>query len=370
MNGRLGSESKFSFDCQIGKPMADPLLEQPWKYSFFQAVRLLQQRYGRGHRVGDVGKFVTEPIRFRPDTALSFSASDIVAIAPWGDRDKSDPCYEVKVTFMGLYGVTSPLPSFYSEEVLWNETADDQDLAKEFLDLVHHRLLSLLYRAWEKYRYSIQFSEHPRDRVTMRFLGLVGLATPEVENHVGLSGHHWLKFAGLLTQQPRSASGLESVLQHWLRVGRVSIRQCTGGWVDIHRGQQIQLGKKNHRLGQSTILGRQILSPASRISIHIGTVSYLTLNAFLPDKPLFHRLVALIRFFLKEWIETELIWEINSVSIPPLVLGKCSREETPRLGWNTWLGRGPMTENKKISFNAVAYSAWQRQADLTKADAA
>lgn len=353
-----------------GNKMADLLLEEPWNYSFFQAVRMLQQRYGQGRRIGDVGEFAKEIIRFKPDTALSFAAADVVAISPLGEIDAGPMCFEVKVAFLGLYGVTSPLPSFYSEEILWNENADEKDLAKEFLDLVHHRLISLLYRAWEKYRYPIQFSETPHDIVTTRMVGLVGLAIPEVRKQSGLPSTQWLRFAGLLSQQPRSASGLESVLRHWLKIPTVTVRQCTGGWVDIHYSQQIQLGKKNNQLGKTTIVGRQILSPASSIAIHMGPVSFPTLHRFLPHGESFHRLVAIIRFYLKDWIDPELIWEIDGVSIPSLTLGRAPIGSETRLGWNTWLRKEPIIEKKHVSFKAFNYSVWQQRADRANTVAA
>ena len=61
---------------------------------------------------------------------------------------------------MGLYGPSSPLPNHYTEDVLW--ASADEDAARSFLDLFNHRLISLVFRAWEKYRQPFRFAQSGR----------------------------------------------------------------------------------------------------------------------------------------------------------------------------------------------------------------
>ena len=61
---------------------------------------------------------------------------------------------------MGLTGPSGVLPRHYSE-LLYKIQRDAKGLEKhalrDWLDCFNHRLVSLFYRAWEKYRFTIPF---------------------------------------------------------------------------------------------------------------------------------------------------------------------------------------------------------------------
>ncbi|MBW4964505.1 type VI secretion system baseplate subunit TssG, partial [Sulfitobacter sp. CW3] len=79
----------------------DTLLANGRDYAFFQALRLLRLRFADDHAFSD-------GVRVRPGLGLGFPESDILAI----DQDASGR-YHLQASFFGLYGVTSPLPTFY-----------------------------------------------------------------------------------------------------------------------------------------------------------------------------------------------------------------------------------------------------------------
>src|SRR5690606_8343348 len=119
----------------------------PNSFSFFQAVRILQA--ARPDREG-VGRFVDpsrEVVRFGAHRGIGFPASEIQTLEADGDRP-----LRMRVNFMGLIGPMGVLPHHYT--LLASERSRTKDSAYgEFLDLFHHRLISLFYRAWEKSRF-------------------------------------------------------------------------------------------------------------------------------------------------------------------------------------------------------------------------
>ncbi len=62
---------------------------------------------------------------------------------------------EVYVNFMGLTGPSGALPRHYTELVMQRSRLKDVAI-REFFDLFNHRLITLNYKAWEKYQFSIQ----------------------------------------------------------------------------------------------------------------------------------------------------------------------------------------------------------------------
>ena len=86
------------------------LLKGAPRFSFFQAVRLLQAVYRDAPRVGRQGPVDRERIRFRPVLDFAFASSDVAAIRETELEDGSTGV-EVLTTFLSLYGTASPLPT-------------------------------------------------------------------------------------------------------------------------------------------------------------------------------------------------------------------------------------------------------------------
>ncbi|WP_416359359.1 type VI secretion system baseplate subunit TssG, partial [Acinetobacter baumannii] len=49
----------------------------------------------------------------------------------------------VRVTFMGLYGVESPLPTHYSDDIA--QRREGVEATEDFLDIFNHRLIAQYY---------------------------------------------------------------------------------------------------------------------------------------------------------------------------------------------------------------------------------
>ena len=155
------------------------LFREGYLFDFFQAVRLLQLQSqqtsatgvppgatpdaSRGP-VGRDGEPGREIVRFRTHQSLTFPTSEIERLGPHGParrttpeaehRPAEDAPPEMFVNFMGLTGPNGVLPRHYTQLVL-QQMRDGADTVADFFDLFNHRLISLFYRAWEKYRAAI-----------------------------------------------------------------------------------------------------------------------------------------------------------------------------------------------------------------------
>jgi len=206
--------------------LLEQLRSNPRAFSFVQAVRLLRQAHG-GADTARAERFLRERLRVRSLLSLGFPATDLTELEDLPPREgESGPDqdrFRLTATFLGLYGPSSPLPTFYTEELL-DEQSDDRSVSRDFLDVVGDGFFTLFFLAWTRHRLSLKAWEE-RDAATMeRLFSLVGLGDPEVRNVFSTPGL-MLRSAGLLTQFPRSAVGLRGLMAD--RAGApVTVVQC------------------------------------------------------------------------------------------------------------------------------------------------
>src|SRR4051794_27947547 len=130
------------------KPVDRLLFEEPYRFDFFQAVRLLERIYPAKKPVGQEASPSAEPVRFRSRVALDFPASEIHEIREPADDEGN---LEMLVNFMGMVGIAGTLPTPYTELVVDRVRHRDTALWS-FLDMFTHRAVSMFFRAWAKYR--------------------------------------------------------------------------------------------------------------------------------------------------------------------------------------------------------------------------
>lgn len=330
------------------------LLENPYDFSFFQAVQLLQ-RYVGGARLGTAEPASKELLRLRPTVSLTFPTADLLGIEAVDASSGAEQRYRVTTSFLGLYASDSPLPTFYTEDLIWKES--DQRAVREFLDIFHHRALSLLYRTWEKYRYSIQFKHRGKDEFSRRVFSFVGLGDWSLIDNTGLPSVRLLRFAGLITQRPHSASALIGILKDYFSLESIQIEQCVGRWVRIGQEQRNRLGLGSCTLGVDCSIGERVRDRAGKFRVRVGPLTLQNYLRFLPDSPDYAAMVNLIRLYAPDRLDFDIEVSLLAEETPPLRLDGGSPQ---RLGWTSWIPsprqnpsvvhRQPAVQSPKVNF--------------------
>jgi type VI secretion system protein ImpH len=309
------------------------LAARPTAFGFFQAVHLLERL--RPEREG-VGRYVDpseEVVRFGVHRSIAFPASEIQTLTLSADGPA-----QMRVNFMGLIGPSGVLPYHYT--LLGTDRTRGRESAyADFLDLFHHRILSLFYRAWRKNRVSATVGTG-EDRLREHVLDLVGMGLPELRANLPFEENALAFYAGLLAPQQRSAVGLEQILEDYFDVP-VEVRQFEGGWYALPEPDLCELNDDegygaSSRLGGGAVVGDEIWDPQSRVRIRIGPLPLEGYQRFLPTGDAYERLRELTRFYGNDEFEFELQPVLAAQEVPGCVLGRDDGPPQP-LGWSTWI---------------------------------
>lgn len=302
---------------------AEPLqavLGRPWNYAFVDLIARLEAARPQSASLGHLGPPDREAVRLRPVLDLAFPTADVASVEPRGEAEAVRGPWLVETTFLGLYGESSPLPTYVTEELLGKEPNPGRD----FIDIINHRLLSLAYRVLCKYRLT-------RRAELMRDAGRLMGMEPEHR-----TSRRLMPFIGLLSQQPRSAGALGAVLSAAFGGVPVEVDQCVPRWTSLPADRLARLGQENCTLGGDCILGQRIFTRTSTFAILVGPVDAEIFHDFLPGGRAMESLEELVAEFNVERLDHEVEVAVRGDALEPTALGGGSR-----LGWDTRLVGDP-----------------------------
>jgi type VI secretion system protein ImpH len=327
------------------RPARDPLigrlLADPGDADFHRAVHLLQASVQGSAAVGRQGPIAREAVKFRASLDLAFHNADVSTI-----EERGDSSFEVTGNFLGLYGTVSPLPAYYTENLLHN---DESALERGFIDIFHHRLYSLFHRCWERMRIDLEYRGDGSDSFSRKLLGLAGLRYQDLAADRLTSPGRLLALAGPLSREARSVSQIEAVVKAWFPDVPIEIEPCLGSWLAIPNDQQNRLGRANCRLGQDFSLGNLVFDRACSFGVSIGPVPLETCLRFLPSGDLMGELREVIDELNVDALDYRVDLHIIPAEVPRLCLEGLFSSDQTRLGWTTWLGERP-EHTEPISF--------------------
>jgi type VI secretion system protein ImpH len=345
-------------------PLEDTLRAEPYRFGFFQAVRVLERLFPHRGPVGQDAVPGNEIARFHSHLSLVFPPSEIVDFTI---DDSQTP--HVTVAFLGLTGPSGALPRHYTELLLERARVKDFTL-REFLDLFNHRLISLFYRAWEKNRHwtgferaELEAREHlaadprryrayvlddrpRRDLFSQCLLDLAGLGTralryrlsnlEELEPRTAVADETLRFYAGLLSQQHRSAVALEGLLRDYFEL-HATVQQFRGQWLYLEPENQTCLVEGgNVQLGTNVIAGERFWDSQGRFRVQLGPLDYRQFCDFLPCGTAFRPLAHLARLYGGQQFDIDVQVVLLAAEVPWCALTS-SAEGGARLGWNTWI---------------------------------
>ncbi len=315
----------------LEKNRLEPLSQRPHEHGFYHVLRLLEALYRERPRLGRSRRPADDPVRLSQEVAMTFESASLTSFKTGVDGAP----HQLAVRLFGLLGPNGPLPLHLTEYVLARRRDHRDDTFEKFLNIFHHRMLSLFYRAWANNEPTVGRDRPGEDQFSAYIGPLLGLGGAPSKKTNDIPNETKYYYCGLLAAQTKCAHGLSSFITDYFKVPS-RIEEFIGEWISLPEQYICRLGRDriNGTLGESVLLGSKVWSSQHKFRIHIGPLSLEEYRRFLPAGDRINRLVQLVR----NYIGDELAWDVR------LILKK---EEVPaagfngrtRLGWTAWSGR-------------------------------
>ncbi len=313
------------------------LRAQPFQFDFFQLLRMLECAHKDKPRFGQSLRPIDDPVRLSQTPALQFAPSSLARYEP-GD-DERPP--RLGVHFFGLLGSNGPLPLHLTEYIYDRQHNWDDPSFARFLDIFHHRMLSLFYRAWAATQPAVQHDRPDDDRYAMYVGALFGLGMPALRGRDSVPDRAKLYQAGRLSGLTRNAEGLQALLQGFFHLP-FAVMSFIAEWMPLPPDCQCRLGAspQTGTLGTSVLIGSHVWQCQHKFRLIVGPIGFQDYRRLLPGSSTLQRLVDLVR----QYVGDEHTWDLQLIlkkeELPAFRLGASGG-----LGWTSWLAGAALHGN-------------------------
>jgi type VI secretion system protein ImpH len=300
-------------------------IEEPFRFDFFAAMRLLERSHKDRPRIGDSASLRDEYVMLGQDPYMDFPASNLSKV-----ESLPDGRLRVYVKFLGLLGPQGALPLATTEEVYsWWLMRDDA--FPRFLDLLNHRFLQLFFRAWADARPIAQHDRPDADRFKTYIGAVIGTGSRPYQDLDTVPDAAKMAFAGLIGSQAKGASRLRSCIAGLFGVA-VEIDEFVGSHLVIEESERSFIGRSNSSLGIDLLMGASVFSVQDKFRIRIFTRNMAQYVGFLPTGGRCEPLADLVFFYVGDQLDYEVELAIPAGEVEPVRLGAAGQ-----LGWTSWM---------------------------------
>ena len=301
----------------------------PWHYGFTALLR----RIGADPRIDPIGtarRPQAEPFRLGQAPSLAFAPREIAEVKQANGRLK------LRLLGLGMLGPNGPLPIHVTEIAREREQNRRDATLVNFLDIFHHRYLTLLYRAWAEAQAAAGLDRPNDEQFSFYIASLAGHAPVQI-GHPPLPAHARLAASAHRVREASNPDGLRATLVHYFGVP-VVIQEYVFHWIGLAPESHSYLGKPGEpsTMGRGAVLGAMVPDRQHRFRIVLGPLELDAYLRFTPQGEDLTKLVECVKEFVGHGFQWELELQIKPQSAPPAVLGG-----SQQLGWSGWLGQSP-----------------------------
>lgn len=328
------------------------LFEQPQRFQFFQAVRLIKLWLRRGQP----GRQLEDVLRFKNSVSLAFPASQIEALTIETDAADAPPRrIHLTPAFMGLLGVHGLLPYDYTETIAAQIRYDKNEGGRAFFDTFSQRSMTLFYRAWENSRVEYRVDADGGDAFLPLQLALAGKypcrpnGRPPKSADGDIAAEVAARYAALIRHRPLPSDVIAAVLTEYFGLP-FRLEGFVGAWETQPRQQQTQLGLRNCQLGVDTMAGPRYWRRDLCARLWIGPLSRADFDRFLPLGSGGKALKAVLALFAVATVRFDVRLILQAAQIAPAAL-----DGRAPLGHGAFLLSGPTPADRHVSLYHIQF---------------
>jgi len=235
----------------------------------------------------------------------------------------------VRITFMGLYGVESPLPTHYIDDI--TQRREGYEATADFLDIFNHRLIAQYYRIWRKYSYPATFEEGGKDNTSQYLLGLAGLGINGCTDNIATPASRFLALLPVMLLPGRTAEGMASLVR--------LLAPNTQAKVWHHDKRRVPLKKlltmsvsQPVTLTNRPVMGSYATDVNSQVLMHLTTTDPAEVQGWLPGGELHTDLMALLHVYLGARLDVRLQLCVDRTLLPDATMSSKPNAGAVQLG--------------------------------------
>jgi type VI secretion system protein ImpH len=297
--------------------LSDRLQKEYHQFNFFQAVSLIEEFF---QNQGVRNPIDTGKIRFVPDPSISFPPNDIAGIR------EGRGMFVMMLSFMGLVGVTSPLPVYFSEYL--SRRQEQAPPLYNFLTIFNHRFHALFYKSWKKYHFIKSFTNDGSDLFTKN----IGKLTGGTSEAMSKEQMRLLAYCGILAGLRRGPAALESMLSNYFSNIPVRIEQFFPRWAPLKEKTQVGI---DSRLGMTALCGTTFYDVSGKFRVVVGPLKREIFETYLNGSENIKTMQSIIRSYITDPLDFDIEVQLQSMELVPVCLGW----DNSRLGTTSSLGK-------------------------------
>ena len=294
--------------------------------NFYRFCQLLEQGQPDNPVVGSTWQMHHEPVRFRPHPGMGFPASEIRSFEA---AEYPHLPSTVRITFMGLYGVESPLPTHYIDDI--TQRREGYEATADFLDIFNHRLIAQYYRIWRKYSYPATFEEGGKDKTSQYLLGLAGLGIDGCAQNIATPASRFLALLPAMLLPGRTAEGMASLVRLLAPGTQAKIWHHDKRRVPLKTPLTMSV-RQPVILTNRPVMGNYATDVNSQVLMRLTTSDPAEVQGWLPGGELHTDLMALLHVYLGSRLDVRLQLCVDRSLLPDVTMSSKPQTGAVQLG--------------------------------------
>lgn len=295
--------------------------------NFYRFCQLLEQWNPHMPCPGSQQSPRYDVIRFRPHPGMGFPAGELKSAEYHPEQTTFPPT--VRITFMGLYGVESPLPTTYLDDI--TQRQEGSDVAAEFLDIFNHRLIAQFYRIWRKYSYPATFRPGGTDETSQYLLGLTGLGIRGCATQTGTPVSRFLALLGIMRMPTRTQEDIAALVYLLSPTTKVTVTPHDKRVILLDKALTMR-SRQPVSLYSRPVMGQSAVDVNSQVLITLTTDNREEIRDWLPGGQLNGDFLALMHVYLGARVNARLQLRIPRSALADAQLTSSKSERAVQLG--------------------------------------